>query len=93
MHAESMGSRGSSASSNWSFLQIGVPYLGGPRVPLRVPLRVLPGIYKDLGFRGALLWAVLVIRIPLFWVLYYLGDQNSPKALYRMVFGPKSLNI
>ena len=21
------------------------------------------------------------------------GDQNSPKALYSMVFGPKSLNI
>ena len=23
----------------------------------------------------------------------YPGDQNSPKALYSMVFGPKSLNI
>ena len=33
------------------------------------------------------------MRATLFWGPYNPGHQNSPKALYSMVFGPKSLNV
>ena len=37
-----------------------------------------------------------LIHVPTLWLLLYPKDQNSPKgpkALYSMVFGPKSLNV
>ena len=54
-----------------------VPLWVPAKVSFRVALRVLQGLYV-----GA-----LRLRVP------FPGHQNSPKALYSMVFGPKSLNI
>ena len=53
-------------------------------------------------FMLCLLWIVLFVSCQLLtfvWCLWSVafaacpGHQNSPKALYSMVFGPKSLNI